>query len=571
MGDNSPTGYRPPTDSGRSFARSSFSTSPRTVSKPAPRVDSFGQNSVPGMSQFYGLSPTSERRPLDRMPGTSLATNKLDLLYDGAEPQMTTAIYLGNLPRNLGLDALRSMLLFATDLLEADFVTPDPSQDLTLMAAIAHFKTSAGAREAQERLNGKPNATGEANMIVELLESNAAYRRNTLDGTSSRHPSSSSSSGHSTNNNLSRQTSRFNSAFQNVEKVSPPLGTSAPGKNEFPPLERETSAKNPWAPVSPLTTTIHNRQIQGISGKSVINDDIADDETSDILHNPLAYAKIGHHSMPRRTTNPQNLIARFGGLHVSTQQSPVTGMTPPGASGFASPRTVQPSLQSPAATPSSVGMGNIGNNGSFPMSNYQRHNYPPVNPADQNPPCNTLYVGNLPLDTNEDELKQLFSKQRGYKRLCFRTKQNGPMCFVEFEDVSFATKALNELYGHPLHNSVKGGIRLSFSKNPLGVRTGQANGMGPGSPMSPQAMSPGFGIGPPPGFSSANGPPPGLGGSATRPYSSFGQGSMPDGSSGGYLGSSFGPNGNHQRSPPNSNGYPGSPGYGAPGSGYSFS
>jgi hypothetical protein len=156
----------------------------------------------------------------------------------------------------------------------------------------------------------------------------------------------------------------------------------------------------------------------------------------------------------------------------------------------------------------------MGPNAGYPMTNqpYLRHNYPPVNPADQNPPCNTLYVGNLPIDTSEDELKALFSKQRGYKRLCFRTKQNGPMCFVEFEDVSFATKALNELYGVQLHNSVKGGIRLSFSKNPLGVRAGQAgsnnpstplNATGPMSMSSLSAMSPG-------GFSSANGPPPGL-------------------------------------------------------------
>lgn len=100
---------------------------------------------------------------------------------------------------------------------------------------------------------------------------------------------------------------------------------------------------------------------------------------------------------------------------------------------------------------------------------------PPANPADQNPPCNTLYVGNLPPDTNEEELKELFSSRRGYKRLCFRTKANGPMCFVEFDDVSWATRALEELYGFGLSNSVKGGIRLSFSKNPLGVRS-QANG-----------------------------------------------------------------------------------------------
>lgn len=110
------------------------------------------------------------------------------------------------------------------------------------------------------------------------------------------------------------------------------------------------------------------------------------------------------------------------------------------------------------------------NTGARLLGQHTRQLYPPTNTLDQNPPCNTLYVGNLPIDTSQDELKDLFSKQRGYKRLvCFRS---GSMCFVEFEDVSFATKALNELYGHSLHNSTKGGIRLSFSKNPLGIRAG---------------------------------------------------------------------------------------------------
>lgn len=103
---------------------------------------------------------------------------------------------------------------------------------------------------------------------------------------------------------------------------------------------------------------------------------------------------------------------------------------------------------------------------------------PPANPADQNPPCNTLYVGNLPPDATEQELRQLFSGQQGFRRLSFRNKNSngnghGPMCFVEFEDVSFATRALAELYGSQLprsNTSNKGGIRLSFSKNPLGVR-----------------------------------------------------------------------------------------------------
>ncbi|KAG4303575.1 hypothetical protein PCK1_000093 [Pneumocystis canis] len=94
-----------------------------------------------------------------------------------------------------------------------------------------------------------------------------------------------------------------------------------------------------------------------------------------------------------------------------------------------------------------------------------------TNPADQNPPGNTLYVGNLPLSTSEEELRSLFSRQPGYRRLCYRTKSNGPMCFVEFEDVGYAMRALGLLQGVCLSSSVKGGIRLSFSKNPLGVRS----------------------------------------------------------------------------------------------------
>ncbi|KAG0947322.1 hypothetical protein G6F57_003240 [Rhizopus arrhizus] len=91
-------------------------------------------------------------------------------------------------------------------------------------------------------------------------------------------------------------------------------------------------------------------------------------------------------------------------------------------------------------------------------------------PVDQNPPCNTLYVGNLPLNTSEEELSDLFSNREGYRRMCFRTKSQGPMCFVEFEDIPSASHTLNELQGHALTNSVKGRIRLSYSKNPLFIK-----------------------------------------------------------------------------------------------------
>ncbi|ORX35166.1 hypothetical protein BD324DRAFT_121250 [Kockovaella imperatae] len=100
------------------------------------------------------------------------------------------------------------------------------------------------------------------------------------------------------------------------------------------------------------------------------------------------------------------------------------------------------------------------------------------NPADQNPPINTLYVGNLPAISPpthppnflEESLRGLFCRCPGYKRMSFRQKINGPMCFVEFEEVAFASQAIKELYGHNLGGLVKGGIRLSYSKNSLGQR-----------------------------------------------------------------------------------------------------
>ena len=470
-----------------------------------------GQNSHnPRSSSSQTLSPLTKPNPFD-MDSNSNPAIGTERYNSRSDSDSVSAILMRKLPKNTSNEALRTMFLFAKDFVGADFVPVDAQEDQGYLSAIARFRTPNAAQEARALLDGKQNAANEAPMIVEVLRLSPnvgpGARRNASDVTSSRAATSSTSSASSSQ--APRQTSRFNGTFQALDRISPPSngGQTASGEMSGPDLI--SPFQNIFSPAMTVGQPLADRQ--RMSGKPAIGENGMSEESGEFISDSVAYA---HHDLPgpvgqitRRVTSSQLPTSRFGGLSLSTSTA-----ISPSVQGIASPRA-NGHLQSPTAALPPAAIGSLGPNASYQMANqhYQRHNYPPVNPADQNPPCNTLYVGNLPIDTSEDELKAMFSKQRGYKRLCFRTKQNGPMCFVEFEDISFATKALNELYGHPLHNSVKGGIRLSFSKNPLGVRTGQPGSMGPPTPMSPQGPMPGVnGLGTATAFSTANGPPPGL-------------------------------------------------------------
>ena len=510
------------------------------------------------------LSPMSKPNPFDIDPHMTNGAIGAERHSVRSDSDSVSAILMRKLPRNTSSEALRTMFLFAKDFVGAEFVPTEAQEDKGYLCAIARFRSANAAQEARALLDGKQNAANETPMIVEVLRfspnGGLGPRRNTSDVASSRAGTSSTSSvGSAGASGPMRQSSRYNSTFQSLDSISPPSSSGQLPSADLSTSEMVSPFQNIFTP--PMNIGQHHRA----SGKAIIDEDGVDDGPGDILKDTIAYTQ---HDLPgplgpitRRATSSQIPTSRFGGLSLST----TTAASPP-LQGFVSPRSNAP-LQSPTAAMSPTGVGNLGSNANYQVANqhYQRHNYPPVNPADQNPPCNTLYVGNLPIDTSEDELKAMFSKQRGYKRLCFRTKQNGPMCFVEFEDVSFATKALNELYGHPLHNSVKGGIRLSFSKNPLGVRTGQPGAMGPPTPLSPQGPMPGMnGLGNLPTFSTASGPPPGL---AVPPGLGSPTG-MPNGTAngfsnhlnGGAMNSGFGSNGlgingfavSGMRSPPSS-------------------
>ncbi|KAF9696735.1 hypothetical protein EKO04_005522 [Ascochyta lentis] len=489
-----------------SLSSSNSSSPPKLFAQSTMTADVFSSSHTYNMPGAIG-----ERRPMERNGLSMLSFGDAD-----ATPENRTrhAIFLRKLPSNSDKEAVRNILLFAKDLVDCEMVPQTRfSEDKGFASAIAYFQTYDGAKEARDLLNGKRNATKDATLIVEVLQDGLGgaigSRRNTVDSGSARHGSIASSTGIAGATSNGRQSSRYNGTFQNMEKMSPPNGTPGLGNGEF-------GVSNLFSPTSPVQTSFASRNL----GKSVINDEADDD--NDLLNESIGYATGGPSSqsnMSRRATNPNPSIpvSRFASLSLNTNS--VNGMSSPPLNNYASPRSAA-TMQSPGPGLSAMSPHNVpsalnsGPNTGFQQysSHFARPTYPPVNPADQNPPCNTLYVGNLPMDTSEDELKAVFSKQRGYKRLCFRTKQNGPMCFVEFEDTSFATKALNELYGYMLHNSVKGGIRLSFSKNPLGVRSGQHANMGSSSSITPSTPLSGFGsgVGAPPGFSTATGPPPGL-------------------------------------------------------------
>jgi hypothetical protein len=67
-----------------------------------------------------------------------------------------------------------------------------------------------------------------------------------------------------------------------------------------------------------------------------------------------------------------------------------------------------------------------------------QRSYAPVVNTKDNPPCNTLFIGNLAEATSEDELRALFAHQPGFRQLKLVRGQRSITCFVEFGDVASA-------------------------------------------------------------------------------------------------------------------------------------
>ncbi|KAM0417266.1 hypothetical protein ACHAPT_012707 [Fusarium lateritium] len=404
-------------------------------------------------------------------------------------------VLIRRLPLNTTIESVRYMTLFCEQhLVNVELLPPEQSADHGFVSALLQFRSPTHALEAQQKLHGS-TIVKDNKLIVEILpHSNSGSTRQYTTTEMAAVPSSSAVSTTSSSSTAGSRLRGYGGPSSLLETL-PPLSNGIYAGHELPNPDQSAAYQTLFSPQSPIGN--HVTESGRISGKTLIANNSGDDEdTNVILKDPVAFAQ--YNDAPRRKTDPDVPVQAMGGLSINTNNTIPSGPSSlPPHMGVMSPRSFR--TQQPQ----------------------QRGPYPAVNPADQNPPCNTLYVGNLPIDTSEEELKALFSKQRGYKRLCFRSKGNGPMCFVEFEEVSFATKALSDLYGHLLHNSVKGGIRLSFSKNPLGVRSnpnpnhgnaGVPGGMHGAMPVSGNGFAGAHRF--PPGLAA----PPGLGGGHQQHY-----------------------------------------------------
>ncbi|KXZ42804.1 hypothetical protein GPECTOR_117g369 [Gonium pectorale] len=139
---------------------------------------------------------------------------------------------------------------------------------------------------------------------------------------------------------------------------------------------------------------------------------------------------------------------------------------------------------------------------------------------DDNPPCNTLFVGNLSDNVDESELRNLFAGAPGFRQLKLMRGPKATLGFVEFEDVSTAMAAHAAQQGAMLGSSDRGPIRVQYSKNPFG-RKRDIDGRMIETPNTREGIVPATGNSPPgAGYGSGQAPysvAPGSGGDYPPP------------------------------------------------------
>ncbi|KAF6149057.1 hypothetical protein GIB67_018635 [Kingdonia uniflora] len=88
--------------------------------------------------------------------------------------------------------------------------------------------------------------------------------------------------------------------------------------------------------------------------------------------------------------------------------------------------------------------------------------YAPIQNVKDNPPCNTLFIGNLGENTTEEELRGMFSIRPGFKQMKVLKQERNTVCFIEFNDLSSAINVHQSLQGAVIPSSGRGGMRIQY-------------------------------------------------------------------------------------------------------------
>ena len=201
-------------------------------------------------------------------------------------------------------------------------------------------------------------------------------------------------------------------------------GTRKPSAAPRPPSPQDTSPPKFNIPFSPLND----------------EDGMLPPHRMGFLRSAQAFTSAADEpAVSRPPAPPSSSTSSAGGLDDNVPV-PLSVST----SGQVSTGNTSPQLPSPASHASSAASSSVGGHATSSSSSGVPNPVGSVGPrnalVDQNPPINTLYVGNLPTSPVgagypanylEDSLRELFSRRPGYRKLCFRQKSNGPMCFVE--------------------------------------------------------------------------------------------------------------------------------------------
>lgn len=164
----------------------------------------------------------------------------------------------------------------------------------------------------------------------------------------------------------------------------------------------------------------------------------------------------GNHVPSRRPGQPHEPFFAYGPAVVMPQNVPSNGGTPIAAVPINPVLPAQPDAHMLA----------LGN--SVMMS--QQQQLQPQQQQSQNPPCNTLFIGNLTDGVDEEELREVFGTQPGFQQLKLAQTKKGISAFIEFENVESAVECHKVKQGIVLKSSERGPIRVQFSKNPFGYR-----------------------------------------------------------------------------------------------------